>query len=184
MTYSFSKAYMHSTFTYTNAVPQISGFNRGKWARYEIKIRQYATTKCSPNGGDLYLITGISEVNLLEKAGKLEAIQGELRDLGTKTAPKVSIPRSMWTAGCCIAPSRVALGAFAVIGNNLKDKSKVFISQVDMTELQDFLLIGVRGFGGTAINLFPGNLGCSDPLKRVNLKNKFVPSMSKELCPT
>lgn len=75
----------------------------------------------------------------------------------------------MWTAGCCINPSSGALGAFAVIGNNLRDKNKVFMSQVEMTKLQDFLLTGVNGFGGTAINLFPANPGCSDPGKRVNL---------------
>ena len=173
---------MLSTFTYTNAVPQISGFNRGMWAQYEKKIREYATRECSVNGGDLYLITGISEVSLQCDGGG--AIQKIPLKVLKPSGDAVSIPRSMWTAGCCIARSRGVLGAFAVIGNNRKDKKKVFISQVDMTELQDFLLIGVRGFGGTAINLFPGNLGCSDPLKRVNLKNKFVPSMPEELCPT
>ena len=183
MTYSFSEAYMRSTFTYTNAVPQISGFNRGQWAQYEKRIRQYATRECSPNGGDLYLITGISEVSLhCDGGGATQEIP--LQELGAKTAPKVSIPRSMWTAGCCIAPSRGVLGAFAVIGNNVKDKKKVFISQVKMTKLQDFLLIGVKGFGGTDINLFPANPECSDPLKWVNLKSKFLPSMPKELCPT
>lgn len=65
-----------------------------------------------------------------------------------------------------------------------RTKKKVFISQVKMTKLQDFLLIGVKGFGGTDINLFPANPGCSDPLKWVNLKSKFLPSMPKELCPT
>ncbi|KAK2548834.1 hypothetical protein P5673_030877 [Acropora cervicornis] len=177
MTYSFSEAYMLSTFTYTNAVPQISGFNRGQWAQYEKRIRQYATRECSPNGGDLYLITGISEVSLHCDGG------GATQEIPMKvlkpSGDAISIPRSMWTAGCCIAPSRGVLGAFAVIGNNLKDKKKVFISQVKMTKLQDFLLIGVEGFGGTDINLFPANPGCSDPLKRVNLK-----SMPKELCPT
>ncbi|XP_029185574.2 uncharacterized protein LOC114953487 isoform X2 [Acropora millepora] len=182
MTYSFSEAYMLSTFTYTNAVPQISGFNRGQWAQYEKRIRQYATRECSPNGGDLYLITGISEVSLhCDGGGATQEIPLEvLKPRGDA----ISIPRSMWTAGCCIAPSRGVLGAFAVIGNNVKDKEKVFISQVKMTKLQDFLLIGVKGFGGTDINLFPANPGCSDPLKWVNLKSKFLPSMPKELCPT
>ena len=172
-TYSFTEPHMLSTFTYTNAVPQVSGFNTGQWLQYENKIREYAKSECRPKDGDLYLITGISEVLLQEKApGKPEAIQNPLTKLGAGSAPKVSIPRSMWTAACCIAPSRGALGAFAVIGNNVKDKKKVFISQVKMTKLQDFLLIGVKGFGGTAINLFPGNPGCSDPVKDVNLNKR------------
>ncbi|XP_015749764.1 PREDICTED: uncharacterized protein LOC107329595 isoform X2 [Acropora digitifera] len=34
-TYSFTKPHMNSTFTYTNAVPQVSGFNMGQWRTYE-----------------------------------------------------------------------------------------------------------------------------------------------------
>ncbi|XP_015778679.1 PREDICTED: uncharacterized protein LOC107356589 isoform X4 [Acropora digitifera] len=168
MTYSFSEAYMLSTFTYTNAVPQISGFNRGQWARYEKRIRQYATSECSRNGGDLYLITGISEVSLhCDGGGATQEIP--LQDLGAGTAPKVSIPRSMWTAGCCIVPSTGAVGSFAVIGNNLKSTK---VESLKMTALQDFLLIGVNGFGGTDIKLFPANPKCSDPVKDVNLNKR------------
>ena len=161
---------MNSTFTYTNAVPQVSGFNTGQWRQYEEKIREYAKSECSPQGGDLYLITGISEVSLQEKAGKLEAIQKiPLKNLGAGTAPKVSIPGSMWTAGCCIVPSMGAVESFAVIGNNLKSTK---VESVNMNTLQDFLLIGVNGFGGTAIDLFPANTKCSDPGKNVNLNKR------------
>ena len=166
-TYSFTDAHMLSTFTFTNAVPQISGFNSGKWRDYEDYIRKYATNECGPNDGDLYLITGISEVSLQMGTSGLEAIQNiPLKPL-KRSSDNISIPRSMWTAGCCINSTGV-LGAFAVIGNNLKDKRKVFMSQVEMTKLQDFLLIGVNGFGGEAINLFPANAECSDPGKSLS----------------
>ena len=168
-TYSFTDAHMLSTFTYTNAVPQISGFNGGKWREYEKKIREYATNECGGSGGDLYLITGISEVTLQMPTSGLEAIQEIPLKVLKPSGDAISIPRSMWTAGCCIHPTSGALGAFAVIGNNLKDKSKVFMSLVEMTELQNFLLIGVNGFGGAAIDLFPANPGCSDPGNRFNL---------------
>ena len=169
-TYSFTEPHMNSTFTYTNAVPQNSGFNRGQWALYENNIREYAKSECSPKGGDLYLITGISEVSLQEKAGKLEAIQKiPLKNLGAGNAPKVSIPGSMWTAGCCIVPSIGAVESFAVIGNNLKTTK---VKSLNMNTLQDFLLIGVKGLGGTAIKLFPANPGCSDPRKNANLNKR------------
>ena len=170
-TYSFTVPHMNSTFTYTNAVPQNAGFNRGQWALYENNIREYAKSECSPRGGDLYLITGISEVSLKEKVpGKLEATQNiPLKNLGAGTAPKVSIPGSMWTAGCCIDPSIGAMESFAVIGNNLKTAK---VESVNMNTLQDFLLIGVNGFGGTAIELFPDNPKCSDPGKNVNLNKR------------
>lgn len=176
-TYAFSHAHMLSTFTYTNAVPQIAGFNSGQWAQYEKRIRDYATTMCSPQGGDLYLITGISEASIQSGPSGLEAIQGTLKVLKPKYEA-ISIPKSMWTAGCCIHSSRGALGAFAVIGNNLKDKTgkKVLMSEVSMTELQGFLLTGVKGFGGSAISLFPANPGCSDPRKKVNLRKRPLTS--------
>lgn len=170
-TYSFSNAHMLSTFTYTNAVPQIGVFNSGQWAQYEKRIREYATNTCSLQGGDLYLITGISEASIQSGSSGLEAIQGTLKVL-KPSGEAISIPKSMWTAGCCIHSSRGALGAFAVIGNNLQDKTKVLMSEVNMTELQDFLLTGVNGFGGPAISLFPSNPGCSDPLKKVNFRKR------------
>ena len=165
-TYSFTDDYMRSTFTYTNAVPQIAGFNRGQWAKHERKIRKYAKKTCSPKGGDLYLITGISEVSLQNNGRAIQEIP--LKVLKPR-GDAISIPRSMWTAGCCIVPSRGVLGAFAVIGNNRQDKSKVFMSQVKMTKLKDCLRIGVQGFGGAAIDLFPAIPGCSYPRKRINL---------------
>jgi len=169
--YSFSDAHMLSTFTYTNAVPQIGVFNSGQWAQYEKKIREYATNTCSPKGGDLYLITGISEASIETGPSGLQAIQGTLKLL-KPSGDAIGIPKSMWTAGCCISPSSGALGAFAVIGNNLQDKNKVLMSEVKMTELQGFLQTGVNGFGETAISLFPGNPGCSDPLKQVNFRKR------------
>ena len=139
------------------------------WAQYERKIREYAKNTCSPKGGDLYLITGISEATLQNDEGR--AIQETPRKVLKPSGDAASIPRSMWTAGCCITSSNV-LGNFALIGNNLKDKNKVFMSQLKMTKLQDVLLLGVKGFGGTAIKLFPANSGCSDPLKLVNLNKR------------
>ena len=163
---------MLSTFTYTNAVPQVGVFNSGQWAQYERKIREYATSTCSTQGGDLYLITGISEASIQSGPSGLEAIQGTLEFLKPKKPYAIGIPKSMWTAGCCINPSGGALGAFAVIGNNVKDKKKALVSEVEMTELQNFILTGVNGFGGSANSLFPANLECADPPKKVNLRKR------------
>ena len=92
-TYSFTDDHSLSTFTYTNAVPQITGFNSGLWAQYERKIREYARDTCSPKGGDLYLITGISEVSLQNDEG------GGIQEIPLKvlkpSGDAVSIPRSM-----------------------------------------------------------------------------------------
>ena len=119
----------------------------------------------------MYLITGISEASIQKGPSGLEATQGTRKVLKPK-GDAIGIPKSMWTAGCCINSSRGALGAFAVIGNNLQDKAKVLMSEVKMTELQGLLLTGVNGFGGPTISLFPGNPGCSEPLKKVNFRKR------------
>ena len=65
---------MLSTFTYTNAVPQIAVFNSGQWAQYERRIREYATNNCSPQGGDLYLIRELKQEDFSRRR------RGEIRE--------------------------------------------------------------------------------------------------------
>ena len=174
-TYSFTSDHLDSTFTYTNAVPQKTKFNSGAWSQYEREIRNYASLTCSTNGGDLFLITGISEAHIVQdKAGALKATQKGLEFMKPK-GDNIAIPRSMWTAGCCIHPTTGALGAFAVIGNNLFSKSAINMFQTTVPDLKRFLLTGVQGFGGPAIALFPGNPKCSDPSKDVNLRKRPAP---------
>ncbi|PFX21802.1 hypothetical protein AWC38_SpisGene13712 [Stylophora pistillata] len=169
-TYSFTDGHLDSTFTYTNAVPQKTKFNSGAWSQYEREIRNYATLTCSTKGGNLFLITGISEAHIeQDKAGALNAVQKGLEFM-KPSEYNIAIPRSMWTAGCCIHPTAGALGAFAVIGNNLYSKSAINMFQTTVPQLKGFLLTGVQGFGGPAIALFPGNPKCSDPAKQVYLR--------------
>lgn len=162
-TYSFSDNHMLSTFTYTNAVPQIKRFNSGVWAQREKDIRNYATNTCSKKGGDLFLITGVSEAQIEIDATSKKPVANvkDLRSMGG--AGGIKIPNSMWTAGCCVvSATNVVKGAFAVIGNNLQDRSRVHLSEVTVKELQSFLHVGVNGAGGAKIELFPGNLECSE----------------------
>ncbi|XP_078356010.1 endonuclease domain-containing 1 protein-like [Oculina patagonica] len=179
-TYSFTDDHMLSTFTYTNAVPQTRTFNSGAWAQSEKNIRNYATYTCSKKGGDLYLITGVSEAQIKEidttstrpvvQAVKLKSFRGE---------GGIKIPNSMWTAGCCVVPdvpkkgAYEVKGAFAVIGNNVKALDRMHMSSVTVKELQDILHVGVHGAGGTSgIVLFPGNPECSSDLKQVKITGK------------
>ena len=159
-TYSFTDSHLDSTFTYTNAVPQKTKFNSGLWLQYEKKIRNYASQKCGKNGGDLFLITGISEAHIKKNEhGALDAVKKNLKFM-KPSGDKIAIPNSMWTAGCCIVPFKGAVGAFAVIGNNLYSKTATNMFQVTVPQLEGFLLTGVQGFGGPAITLFPENPNC------------------------
>ena len=156
-TYSFSDAKIRSTFVYTNAVPQYQTFNSGEWSKYEEKIRDY-DEECAKNGGDLYLLTGISDRRILGKNEK-GIPYGKL--VGTPKRmpedPKIVIPNSMWTAACCISLKKV-LGSFAVIGNNDPIKDHIYMSEVTVKRLEG--IIGTDVIGG--INLFPGNDNCND----------------------
>lgn len=64
---SFDQNHVTATFTYSNAVPQYLGFNRGQWKKFEGLIVNYVRTKCAakkPTGGKMYLMTGTSNFRL------------------------------------------------------------------------------------------------------------------------
>lgn len=64
---SFDQDHAKATFTYSNAVPQYLGFNRGEWKKFEGRIVNYVRTNCAaktPTGGEMYLMTGTSHFRL------------------------------------------------------------------------------------------------------------------------
>ena len=64
---SYNKDHVLATFTYSNAVPQYSHFNRGAWKRFEDKIVDYVTKQCAAQHGPsavMYLLTGTSKFRL------------------------------------------------------------------------------------------------------------------------
>ena len=163
--FSFSLENLDSTFTYTNAVPQKRTFNSGQWANYERLIVEKALTACSAGLGDLYLITGISEAKY-ENDGLPVAMVVPMGTLGSNNNA-IRIPRSMWTAGCCVVPaSKTVLSNFAVIGNNVQTITKIKMAELDVTDLQKFISTGL---GVSSVALFPGNAQCSDTTKRIPL---------------
>jgi DNA/RNA endonuclease G (NUC1) len=159
-----------STFTYTNAVPQYGTFNSGIWCTYEGYIRTYAINTCAPGGGDLYLITGVT---MLARVGDDNVEKEKKTEYLKKT---IRIPRSMWTVGCCVASGGKVLGNFAVIGNNLKSKDRVNMSELKVTDLEAIILKDVKAFpsgsSATSIQLFPGNPQCSDSRNQIGLKKR------------
>lgn len=168
-TFSFTKNHMRSTFTYTNAVPQYAAFNSGIWAKYEKKIREYATKSCGAQGGTLYLLTGISEVRIQMQRGQLVANVPPGLPKRIQNQPNIVMPNSLWTSGCCVQSNNVVLGAFALIGNNDQNTNLIHLSQVKVEVLQKFLHVGVKGTGRRAVRLFPGNRGCSSKINHVNV---------------
>ena len=123
----YSDESARATFTYTNCVPQIKGFNRGVWKTYEQKIDKYARRVCSPNGGTLYLITGTSQVKFNGKLNLQSEIIGVHESVeqmeefhgNVDEHQKIAIPNSIWTVGCCLnLNTNQVVGAFGVMGDN------------------------------------------------------------------
>lgn len=152
-----------STYTYTNAVPQVIGFNSGPWNVLENNIRQYASEKCIKDGGTLFLLTGTSFAQVepgtdppqVKKDPNIKTLLNKPADPGD-----IHIPNSMWTAGCCVLVNGDA-ASFAAIGNNEQIPN---LRQIRLIDLQGILLADVtavgREIGGPTVDLFPGNKNC------------------------
>ena len=177
--YSLESAY--ATFTYTNCVPQIAGFNRGQWKKYETKIVQYAQHYCAPSGGTLYLITGTSQVKVKETLSPLNEITGVDKSVQPMEAfhddvdtypqhgPKILIPNSMWTVGCCLGLNNEVMGAFGVMGGNSLNQqllNEFMMPRQTVASVQEALQLEDK-----SIKLFPNGGDCYDEKKNVQLNN-------------
>ena len=174
---SFDLNFMKATFTLTNAVPQCQASNSGPWQEFEKKIRDYAKDICGPRGGTLYLLAGRSENGIKPDAqSPYKVVQDTskmpyLKDTFVNGKVKLKTPRSVWTAGCCVSeePGRVfgnrwpakKAQSFALMSNNLKDKSKLYQTQMSVRELEELLK------APSAVNLFPGNENCRNPANNI-----------------
>ena len=168
--YSFDKNYAQSTFTYTNAVPQIRLFNRGAWKKYEGEIREFAET-CGRRGGNLYAITG---------AAQLAQYNGAVMPL-KQLKSKICVPQAMWTASCCVTSSGVE--NYAVVGNNRGSASDITMTEVTVEKLQEFIHKDIKAHGdnpATSVRLFPGKPECEN---RKNSKRKAEPDDAEPSSP-
>ncbi|XP_029182631.2 uncharacterized protein LOC114950653 [Acropora millepora] len=158
---SFNKDYTKSTFVYTNAVPQYSQWNRGAWKEYEKAIRRYTQMTCGcKHRGTMYLMTGTSDINFKLIHGKPEVEKNSKRspeeflhshDLGAG----IHIPKSLWTAGCCLWTDefkKLKAQSIAVMGNNSPDKGKDETTGMTLEDLEKLL--------GNNVTLFPDGPAC------------------------
>ena len=163
--YSFDEDHLSSTFTYTNAVPQYASFNSGQWSKYERRIKKYARNTCSKKGGNLFLLTGTSNIRItLSTNDKIRIKKKASKKMPEE--PNIVIPNSMWTAGCCVSLFHTKVfGSFAVMGNNHPVKQKMHMTEMYVTTLEQILKRQMN----SQIELFPGQPLCSDPSKDVDI---------------
>ncbi|XP_062342146.1 endonuclease domain-containing 1 protein-like [Osmerus eperlanus] len=117
-----------STYTLTNAVPQIREFNSGPWRQHEDHIRQRLNNYCR---GTAYVVTGVTTTgNMIRRNNQ----------------NRVGIPEYMWTAYCCPdfdhnAPylERYRLPAFGAYG--LNDRVNNAVTELPIKSLEKFLKV-------------------------------------------
>lgn len=156
---SFVKEYVKSTFTYTNAVPQYPGWNRGQWKKYEGYIANYVQSVCAGKyGGTMYLLTGTSHFHLTVGVGSpTQDATGSIEPFpGPSNPNKIVRPNSMWTAGCCVwkEMGKAKAESIAVMGNNDSDKGKLGTTSMTLAELEGILVDKMS----SPADLFPGSL--------------------------
>lgn len=156
---SFDQDHAKATFTYSNAVPQYLGFNRGEWKKFEGRIVNYVRTNCAaktPTGGEMYLMTGTSHFRL--QIGAATPTQDPKSPPNPLFGNAIEFPNSMWTAGCCVwnIGKTINYESIAVMGNN--DPNKANTGTVSMTTLGVLEKILVAT-GQPAADLFPASKG-------------------------
>ncbi|XP_045067736.1 endonuclease domain-containing 1 protein-like [Coregonus clupeaformis] len=117
-----------STFTLTNAVPQVRSFNQGSWRTMECSVRKKLMTDCLDSNGKInaYVVTG--------------AVPSESNKLNNR----VNIPSLLWTAYCCYNHNQRQWVAGAHWGENQweekgKGKPKKTLPSKTLAELYKML---------------------------------------------
>ncbi|XP_067381177.1 endonuclease domain-containing 1 protein-like, partial [Channa argus] len=96
-----------STFTLTNAVPQVITFNSGSWSKMESCVKCVLQKYCINNNNvpEGFVVTGAKP--------------------GTETLnQRVNIPSVLWSAFCCYSKKKNKWLASAHWGNNIAEDSK------------------------------------------------------------
>ena len=141
-------------------MPQRPTFNSGQWSKYERLIRDYAVNRCTKGDGTLYLLTGSSFMHWIPKTDYFKVKNPrkalKLANEDLRQIPAITVPSSLWTAGCCVKGG-TAVGNFAVFGNNAEDPSELYTNQMSMDTLQWALTTDkARGETSQLVSSIPG----------------------------
>ncbi|XP_071233889.1 uncharacterized protein [Salvelinus alpinus] len=98
-----------STYTLTNAVPQVGSFNGGRWRVVEGNVRDALVSNCKINNKrKAYVVTGAVPNNNNNKLNN-----------------RVNIPDLLWTAFCCETSEKDKWVAGAYWGENKEDNGNI-----------------------------------------------------------
>ncbi|XP_042169390.1 endonuclease domain-containing 1 protein-like [Oncorhynchus tshawytscha] len=116
----FPKSFAHqpvnqdSTFTLTNAVPQLKTFNEGSWGKMECTVRKILLKQCLDNNGQ----------------PKAYVLTGAVPSVNNKLNNRVNIPDLLWTAYCCYNSKKKEWMAKAHWGENQEETNKQVLNPI------------------------------------------------------
>ena len=89
-------------------------------------------------------------------------------DVNKNLGPKIAIPNSMWTVGCCLnLKKNKVVGAFGVMGDNSLDQQ--LLNEFMMSEQNVAYVESALQLEDPNIKLFPNGDDCYEPEKNVRL---------------
>ena len=168
-------------------MPQRPSFNAGEWSKFERRIRKYAEVCTKQYHGILYLLSGTAFVSVdaevkIDENGNVEGVSkgDEIETLpGEDNNLKIHVPKSLWTAGCCLESNfKNALESFAVIGNNVNEPGEMHTQQTSVGILQKIL--EQDPLTAESVNLFPNNPACSRELFNLKELSEYDKGDQKE----
>ena len=167
-------------------MPQRPSFNAGEWSKFEKRIRKYAEVCTKDHNGVLYLLSGTAfvSVDALVEIDKNEKVKGVRKEDKIERRPgednyhEIYVPKSLWTAGCCVGTSfpYYAIQSFAVIGNNVNERDEMHTQQISVKILQKILEQDY--LRGKEVILYPNHPGCL--LKNLAKLPEYVKGDPKE----
>ena len=167
-------------------MPQRPSFNAGEWSKFEKRIRKYAEVCTKDHNGVLYLLSGTAfvSVDALVEIDKNEKVKGVRKEDKIERRPgednyhEIYVPKSLWTAGCCVgtSPPYYAIQSFAAIGNNVNERDEMHTQQISVIILQKILEQDY--LRGEEVSLYPNHPGCL--LKNLAKLSEYVKGDPKE----
>ncbi|KAF4074883.1 hypothetical protein AMELA_G00228360 [Ameiurus melas] len=125
-----------ATFTLTNAAPQNSSFNRGKWKVTEREMAVFLNNSCITKDLRAYVVTGVVPGNKVLKEDDV-------------TNNSVRIPSHFWTAFCCLDQNNTHQSSGGYIGENINNDVNGPLTRQNLEDELNILYgINVTLFGG------------------------------------
>ena len=103
------------TSVFTNAVPQFTKLNRGRWNKFEAKVIKWARENC--RRAPVHIIVGSVPSTFAANKKRFFGLPGFSDYFSDSEGYRVNVPAYLWTAACCYSPGSFTKSTFYVAKN-------------------------------------------------------------------